>query len=129
MHAVPGLIEPALFGLSENEVQQMNLDEYMGRVLEKYLHEFINILDEDSLAIPVNYNEGPITMVEKIARICDIPIDNAEMEKIKSRALYHAKYPGQVFAEEALQAPVPDYCRAAYEKYEALEDRRRSKSL
>ncbi len=48
------------------------------------------------------------------------------MEKIKTRARYHAKYPEQVFAEEALREPVPVYCRAAYDKYEALEKMRNS---
>jgi hypothetical protein len=28
----------------------------------------------------------------------------------------HAKYPEQVFAEHAVHGPVPDYCKAAYDK-------------
>lgn len=48
------------------------------------------------------------------------------MEKIKSRAMYHAKYPEQVFSEEAIKDPVPDYCRAAFDKYEALDKIRKS---
>jgi len=126
MHAVPGIIEPALLGFGENEVQQMHLDDYIGSVLEKYFQAFLQILEKDALAIPVNYNEGAIAMVEKIANIGGAPIDSREMEKIKDRAMYHAKYPEKVFAEEGIHDPVPDYCRAAYEKYEALEKRRKS---
>jgi hypothetical protein len=126
MHAIPGLIEPALLGFDSNEVQQMNLDEYIGSVLEKYFQAFLHILEEDAFAIPVNYNEGPIAMVEKIAGISGTPINATEMEKIKSRAMYHAKYPERVFAEDAIRDPVPAYCRAAYEMYEALELRRNS---
>lgn len=124
MHAIPGLIEPALLGFSDNEVKHLNLDEYMGRVLNNYLQAFLCILENDALAIPVNYNDGAVAMVEKIAHVGNAPIDNAAMEKIKSRAMYHAKYPDQVFTEEALHAPIPGYCKAAYEKYEALESMR-----
>jgi hypothetical protein len=125
MHAIPGLIEPALFGF-ENEVHQMNQDVYLGEVLDKYFHAFLQVIKNDALAFPINYNEGPVTMVEKIARITDTPISDDEMEKIKSRAMYHAKYPEQVFSEEAIKDPVPDYCRAAFDKYEALEEIRKS---
>lgn len=40
--------------------------------------------------------------------------------------MYHAKYPEQIFAEEAVRGPVPDYCKAAFDKYEALEKIRNS---
>jgi hypothetical protein len=84
------------------------------------------VIEQDSLATLINYNEGPVAMVETIARITDTPIGDNEMEKIKSRAMYHAKYPEQVFSEEAIKDPVPDYCRAAFDKYEALEKIRKS---
>ncbi|WP_207511097.1 hypothetical protein [Longitalea luteola] len=126
MHAVPGLIEPALLGFEKNEVQQLSLDEYIGKLLEKYLQAFIDILGKDKLAFPVNYNEGPMAMVQKIAAVSNTVIGSAVMEKIKDRAVYHAKYPERVFAEEAVHDPVPDYCRAAYEKYEVLEKIRNS---
>jgi len=126
LHAVPGLIEPALFGFDENEVLHMHPNEYIGKVLEKYFQAFLRILQEDALAVPINYSEGPVAMVEKIARVCGVSIANADMEKIKDRALYHAKRPHQVFAEEAIRDPVPAWCQAAYEKYEALESSKNS---
>jgi hypothetical protein len=126
MHAIPGLIEPALLGFDENEVQHMNQDEYIGKVLEKYFQAFLQILEKDALAFAVNYREGPVAMVEKIAGITGASIGNVEMENIKNRAVYHAKYPERVFAEEAIRDRVPEYCQAAYEKYEALEARRNS---
>ncbi|HEY1202875.1 MAG TPA: hypothetical protein VGE79_17950 [Niastella sp.] len=125
MHAIPGVIEPALFGF-ENDVRVMNQDVYLGEVLDKYFQAFLQVLEKDTLATPINYNEGPVAMVEKIAQITNTPISDEAMEKIKSRAMYHAKYPEQVFSEEAIQDPVPDYCRSAYDKYEALDKIRKS---
>jgi hypothetical protein len=125
MHAIPGLIEPGLFGF-ENDVTLMNQDVYLGEVLDKYFQAFLQVIENDSLATLINYNEGPVAMVETIARITDTPISDDEMEKIKSRAMYHAKYPEQVFSEEAIKDPVPDYCRAAFDKYEVLDKIRKS---
>jgi hypothetical protein len=125
MHAIPGLIEPGLFGF-ENDVTLMNQDVYLGEVLDKYFQAFLQVIENDSLATLINYNEGPVAMVETIVRITDTPIGDDEMEKIKSRAMYHAKYPEQVFSEEAIKDPVPDYCRAAFDKYEALDKIRKS---
>jgi hypothetical protein len=65
-------------------------------------------------------------MIEKIAAISGTNISGTAMGKIKSRAIYHAKHPEQVFAEEAVHNPVPDFCRAAYEKYETLDKIRNS---
>jgi hypothetical protein len=126
MHAIPGMIEPALLGFKENEIQHMHVDEYIGHVLDKYFQAFLEILKNDRLAIPINYNEGPIAMVEKIAQATGIVINSDTMEKVKDRAQYHAKHPKLFFSEEAVQEPVPAYCRAAYEKYETLESRRNS---
>jgi hypothetical protein len=126
MHAIPGLIEPSLFGFENDEVHQMNQDEYLGIVLARYFEAFLNILENDPLALLLNYKEGAVTMVEKIAAITNTPISAEVMEKIKTRSMYHAKYPDQVFAEDALGEPVPVYCRAAYDKYEALEKIRNS---
>lgn len=125
MHAIPGLIEPALFGF-ENDVTQMNQDVYLGEVLDKYFLAFFQVIEQDALATLINYNEGPVAMVETIARITATPISDDDMEKIKSRAMYHAKYPEQIFSEEVIKDPVPDYCRAAFDKYEALEKIRKS---
>lgn len=126
MHAVPALIEPSLFGLENEEVHQMTQDEYLGLVLDRYFQAFLDIIKNDPLAVPVNYNEGPMSMVERIAAVTNTFIGSDAIEKIKTRAMYHAKYPEQVFMEEALPEPVPAYCRAAYDKYEALEKMRNS---
>lgn len=126
MHAVPGLVEPSVFGFENEEVHKMTQDEYLGMVLDRYFQALLHIVKNDPLAIPVNYNEGPVYMVEKIAAVTNTFISGGVMEKIKVRAMYHAKYPEQVFAEEALQEPVPAYCRAAYGKYEVLEKTRNS---
>ena len=121
MHAVPGLIEPGIFGLDKNEIIQMGLDEYMAMVIESYLRAFVEIVQTDKLALPVNYNEGSITIVNKIAAFTGIRINEKEMEMMKQRSGFHGKYPGQVFAETKMEEQAPDYLKKAFEFYDEAE--------
>ncbi|MDP4261971.1 MAG: sulfotransferase family protein [Bacteroidota bacterium] len=126
MQSVPGLIEPALFGFDKNEIQNIPLDEYMTKVLEKYFGAFLQILGKDALAFPINYKQGAVEMVKTIATVTSASISDNDMAKIKQRAAYHAKYPDQAFTEEPIQTTIPLYCKKAFELYEAVEKIRKS---
>jgi hypothetical protein len=121
MQAVPGVLEPEIFGFDKAETLKISLDEYMAKVIESYLQAFTEILSRDTLAIPVNYNEGAVAIVNKIAVATGIAISREEMATMQQRAGFHAKYPGQVFAEPAMQQPVPPYLEKAFELYEQVE--------
>jgi hypothetical protein len=121
MQAVPGVLEPEIFGFDSNEILQMGLDEYMAKVIESYLLAFTEILASDQLAIPVNYNQGALDIVKIIAAATGLEISDNEMEAMQQRAGFHAKFPGQVFAEPAMQQAVPAYLEKTFELYEAVE--------
>jgi hypothetical protein len=121
MQSVPGVLEPEIFGFDGEATAQINLDAYMAKVIESYLLAFTKIAAADNLAIPVNYNEGAVAIVNKIAAATGISISAAEMEAMEQRAGFHAKYPGQIFAEPAMQQPVPPYLEKAFELYAAVE--------
>jgi hypothetical protein len=127
MQAVPGLLEPELFGFNKNEILQCGLDEYMAKVLETYLSAFIKIVQTDSLAVAVNYHEGPLAVLQKIADVTNLSFTNAEQEAIKKRADFHGKYPGQVFFEPAPAAISPPFLNKADNLYKELESIRKSK--
>jgi hypothetical protein len=121
MQAIPGLIEPGIFGFDKAEILQLGLDEYMSRVIESYLQAFIEILQADHLALPVNYHEGAIAMVSRIADFTGIAINEQEMEKMKERAGFHGKYPEQIFEEKPLQQAVAPYLVKAFACYDEIE--------
>ncbi len=121
MQAVPGVLEPEIFGFNREAIVQMSLDEYMAQVIETYLLAFTEILATDQLAIPVNYNQGALEIVRIIAAATSLEINGNEMEAMQQRAGFHAKFPGQVFAEPAMQQPVPAYLEKAFELYDAVE--------
>ncbi len=121
MQAVPGVIEPGLFGFDINETRHLPLDEYMARVIETYLQAFIDILKKDKLAIPVNYNEGAISIVNKIAALSGIIITEEEMLHMQQRSGYHAKYPDQVFDESPVEQSPLHYMEKIFELYNEIE--------
>jgi hypothetical protein len=121
MQAAPGVLEPEIFGFKREMITQLNLDEYMAKVIESYLLAFTQILATDKLAVPVNYNEGAVAIVNKIAAVTGITISSNEMEAMQQRTGFHAKYPGQVFAEPTMQQTVPPYLEKAFEWYEVVE--------
>ena len=121
MQAVPGLIEPEIFGFDKKEILHLNLDEYMARVIESYLQAFVKILNEDKWALPVNYNEGAITIVNKIAAFTGLAINDKEMEMMKQRSGFHGKFPGQLFEEPGIEEMSPVYLNKSFELYNVME--------
>lgn len=128
MQAVPGVIEPEIFGFDKNEILHLGLDEYMAKVIESYLQAFVKILNEDKQALAVNYNEGAMTIVNKIAAFTGISINEEEMEIMKQRSGFHGKYPGQIFEEAKMEGQTPEYLKRAFELYDEIE-RIRTKSF
>ncbi len=129
MQAIPGLIEPEIFGFDKNEIHQQSFDEYMAKVIESYLQAFIKILKEDKLALAVNYNEGAINIVKKITAFSGISIHEKEMDLMNQRMGFHGKYPEQIFSETPLMDPAPLYLDKAFELYHELEKIKNSKSF
>ncbi|HYF30721.1 MAG TPA: hypothetical protein VD993_06355 [Chitinophagaceae bacterium] len=119
MQAVPGVIEPAVFGFEKLAVT--DLDAYMAVVIEKYLSTFLEIITNDSNALLVNYNEGMLQVMEKIASFTDLALTEEEHVQMRERCGYHAKYPDQVFAEAAAPEEVPGYLEKSMALYKQVE--------
>jgi hypothetical protein len=92
-HVVPGLIEPGFFGFDKNEIIHCGLDEYMAKVIESYLRAFVDIVQTDKRTLAVNYNEGAIPIINKIADFTGITISEKEMELMKERSGFSCQIP------------------------------------
>ena len=121
MQSVQGVLEPEIFGFDINEILQLGFDEYMARVIETYLSAFLKILQKDKLTLPVNYNEGILTIIKKIATITGITISEKEMNAMEERSNFHAKYPKQVFKEEQEAESIPEYLDRSFKLYNEIE--------
>lgn len=127
MQAVPGLIEPEIFGFSKETILQLDLDTYMARVLETYFEAFIRMASSDPLCLPVNYASGGMEMVNSIARFAGIPINPDLLRQMEERNRFHGKYPHEVFEEEQLNDEIPAYLKKSFTLYRELESIRNEK--
>jgi hypothetical protein len=118
MHAVPGVLEPSIFGW---EHPCTNQDEYLAQVLDIYFQRFAQILATDPLALAVSYHEGMLRVMEKIAAFTGVAIGEEERQAMEQRAEFHAKFPGQVFAEPASQEAPPAFLNDALEGFRRVE--------
>ncbi|HYE55260.1 MAG TPA: sulfotransferase [Chitinophagaceae bacterium] len=119
MQAVPGIVEPEVFGFKKEPVT--DLDGYLARVLERYFELFKETASNDELSLLVNYNEGMLNIVEKIAAFSGIDIPAEVRDKMKVRAGYNAKYPDEVFNEDKSSEATPAYLSRCMQLYAELE--------
>lgn len=125
MQAVPGVLDPAIFGFSDQEVSGMDLDAYTARVLERYLLAFAGIAAGEPGVLLINYREGAAAMLEQTLAHAGVSHSQAMLDSMIARSLYHSKHPGQVFAQDRYDAINKGYLRAAMEAYELLEKKRK----
>jgi hypothetical protein len=123
MHAVPGLMEPELFGIDTKEPWLIDRDTYLAQVLESYLSSYLEIAQNDKNVLLVNYNEGPMAILQKVAAITGSEFNDADVEKMAERSRYHSKRPGEVFNKEA-ETMAPAYLDKAMAVYQRLEEKR-----
>ncbi len=100
MQAVPGLIEPALFGMSQTESKSYDGDRYIAKVLEYYYSQFLILAEKDAHSILLDYRQGGIEIIRRLTEFSDICLDEQQTAAMAVRARFHAKYPEQGFAEE-----------------------------
>jgi hypothetical protein len=124
MQAVPGIVEPELMGINKQETDTANFDAYFSTVMEKILAKFYEVQQQDPLSLLVNYKEGIITIVQKVAAAAGISLTDELVKKMENRSRYHAKYPEQVFAGDQQPEAGPGYLEKAIEWYELLEAQR-----
>lgn len=121
MHAVPGVIEPEIFGFQNTSFP--DLDVYMAKVIERYLNTFVLISETDNCLL-VNYNQGMMNVMEDVAAYTGLVISDDDREKMELRCRYNAKYPEQVFSEAAISTETPAYLERSMYLYNLLESMR-----
>lgn len=121
IQAVPGMIDPTIFGLSEDEMNGINIDFYLGKVLESYFEAFNKIIKIDEKAFLINYTEGSSNMMQHFSEITNCHFDDDMMKKMALRSQYHAKHPHQIFEENIPSKPLPEYLKKAFDYFEKLQ--------
>lgn len=123
LQSVPGLIEPAILGFGTDDAAPQAQDMYIAKVLEKYLQQYLKIITTDNRFLLLNYSEGPMPMIKKIAAFSDTRLTPQDMAAMDERSRYHSKQPEMVFTE-INAAPIPPCLHKAMELYGELEEKR-----
>jgi len=122
MQAVPGLIEPQVFGFKPEEfVYDLNI--HLANVLERYLQQYVEITATDNDCLLLNYNEGPMQMIKKISLFTNTPFSREALHQMEERSHYHSKRPDEPFSEKA-SGPIPSCLNKAMMLYDGLEKKR-----
>ena len=124
MQAVPGLLEPELFGMSQAESTSCDGDRYIAKVLEYYFTQFLLIAEKDDRSLLLDYRQGGIEIARRLAGFVGIALDEAEIAEMAVRSRFHAKYPEQGFAEEKKASSAPADLQPAIAMYARLEQLR-----
>ncbi|RYE18579.1 MAG: hypothetical protein EOP51_21675 [Sphingobacteriales bacterium] len=116
-------MEPAIFGFNGLPGNTYDLDVYMAFVLETYYKKMIDITAIDGNTVLINYNEGIIAGMHKIASLTNICFDTSYQELAVQRAGFHAKQPQERFYEEQVPANMPSNLPVVMKLYEELDSR------
>jgi hypothetical protein len=92
-------------------------------VLAGYLNKYLEIAGNDTQCMLLNYSEGPMQMIKKIASFANINLNPYELLGMEERSHYHSKKPGERFSEDAV-AGFPACLNNAMELYHVLEEKR-----
>jgi hypothetical protein len=120
MHAVPGLIEPELFGFDPELVHNMIPAVYRERVLERYFEVYLRILECDAHSHAIDYHEGPMEMVKRVGEIAQVEFDETTLAMMQERAGTHAKFPGQIFTQETILNDQPEKCGVLFTRLKGM---------
>lgn len=125
MQAVPGVVEFELMGIQEEEDIVTNLDLYFSKVMERILAKFTEVAEKDSLSLLVNYNEGMMSIIKRIAAFSGVELSHELVNKMESRSQYHGKYPEQIFSAEEKMKTIPAFLSESMRLYAQLEKKRK----
>ncbi|MBL7732743.1 MAG: hypothetical protein JNM88_16315 [Chitinophagaceae bacterium] len=123
IQAVPGMLELAMFGIAAEQIRYHDFGHYFSMVLEKLYTKFLQVAQEDEQAILINYKDGMIPAVKRIAAAGNMELANELLEKKTERTRYHAKYPEQSFGGDSkptVELPDLSACNKLYEQIEEI---------
>jgi hypothetical protein len=129
-HLVPGVVEPALFGLDDSAATRMQPEEYCAHILARICEATLRHADHSALL--VNYTQLPEAVPELLADFFRLDCGETGRASMRERALLDAKNPATPFVGATANTLGRDALLRAAERellplYERLETRRLSR--
>jgi len=96
---VPGLIEPAWFGLDASPLARMGLDEYCARVLAQICRAAVEHHAQGRGRL-VTYSRLPEEVWASLAAFFGLALTPEEIAAMQAMARFHAKRPHELFEDD-----------------------------
>ncbi len=97
MHAIRGVLEPAIFGYGLKQVLRMTPIEYMDNIISKMIYATHDFIKTDQYSLHLPYEDGVRFNYEKMLAYLNIPISESESIKLDERLKKHSKRPNEQF--------------------------------
>jgi hypothetical protein len=124
MQFMPGVIQPEIFGMNNDDVLLMRKENYFANVLANYFQTYLKIIQTDKFSFPLSYHEGTQAMFECVATASGFHADEEMMNNVKERSRYHSKSPAQLFSEEQMTEDEPEFLREACNAFREISTAR-----
>ena len=121
IQAVPGMLEPAMFGFDTNAIS-FDLDRHMEKVLESYFEQILIICKEDPDVTIVDYRDGMEEMLYKTLQLTNAAMPEGFEKAVKERLQFDGKNPGFFFSpgDTGKKTDTGARCRELYTKCQWL---------
>jgi hypothetical protein len=99
-HMIPGVLEPALFGMDAAAIFRMSPEEYVARVLAKICESALGHRAREN-ALLVNYTQLPEAVYSHLPEFFKVTYTADELELMRRSARSDAKNPALPFADDS----------------------------
>lgn len=131
MHALPGVLDPALFGFDPRQLPQpilgvdaeVYLDGHLELVLGRYFEWMEALATTDRNSLLLDFEAGPEACYRSILDFAGWCPEASVLQTAVARTAFHGKH-GGLFIPEAPAAPAPSHLQRAYAR---LDELRRSR--
>jgi hypothetical protein len=121
LQAVPGLLQPTIFGIILNDELLVNHQKYTAILLEKYFEKMMEISKIDKNTLFIDYADGIFTNIEHIETFLNLKIKESVKKQMEERTKFHSKKPTEVFSEINVNNELPDFQKKGQELYQKLK--------
>ncbi len=129
MHMVPGMLPANALPAPAHDLSPGDLDGYCAHVLEHYFRSMYQLAVDHPQHLMLNYAQGPMALTLKTAQHAGIALSETLQAQMQTRSQFHAKRPGEAFAEKMNHQSIPDSLATAMAYYHQLEALRLQQSI
>ncbi len=97
MQAVPGLLEPAIFGYTQDDLLKIPYHQYLENILEKMVEQIAIFSQKEKNCPHLDYENGAFPNFQKMLNFLNIQYENQDLLAVEKRLQFHSKKPMEIY--------------------------------